>query len=80
MGMWCVASTVWGINAQGVTLLNGGGIENTWQGGMCFRSLHPGGAQFTMCDGSVHFIEEDINLRLFGYLGQRNDAQVFDWP
>jgi prepilin-type N-terminal cleavage/methylation domain-containing protein/prepilin-type processing-associated H-X9-DG protein len=26
-----------------------------------FHSLHPGGAQFTMCDGSVHFVSETID-------------------
>ena len=78
MGGWCVASTVWGINAAGVGAL-GSPIE-TWQAGICFRSLHPGGAQFTMCDGSVQFLDEDINLRLFGYLGGRKDAQIIELP
>jgi len=33
-----------------------------------------------MCDGSVRFIDEKIDLRLFGYLGARNDGQVINVP
>ena len=37
-----------------------------------FGSRHPGGAQFCAGDGSVHFISESIDLKLFSALGTRN--------
>jgi prepilin-type N-terminal cleavage/methylation domain-containing protein/prepilin-type processing-associated H-X9-DG protein len=30
-----------------------------------FRSDHPGGAHFLLCDGSVHFIAEDVELAIY---------------
>ena len=32
-----------------------------WQAARGFKSLHPGGAQFVMADGSVHFVNESID-------------------
>lgn len=49
-----------------------------------FGSRHPGGAQFVMCDGSVHFIRDTIdfnhstnpgNLGVYQKLGQRDDGE-----
>jgi prepilin-type N-terminal cleavage/methylation domain-containing protein len=37
-----------------------------------FGSRHPGGAAFTMADGSTHFLSESIDLDLYRRLGQRN--------
>jgi prepilin-type N-terminal cleavage/methylation domain-containing protein/prepilin-type processing-associated H-X9-DG protein len=80
MSGWAVATTVWGINTQGVgQLTKSGNIWNTFQG-LSFRSRHPGGAQFVYCDGSVHFLQESIDLRLFSYLGARNDGQSVHGP
>jgi len=36
-----------------------------------FGSLHPGGAMFSMVDGSVLFIQDSINLTVYRRLGQR---------
>lgn len=41
-----------------------------------FKSLHPGGAHFIMCDGSVQFISENINYLTLQQLGDRRDGQV----
>ncbi|MBN2293801.1 MAG: DUF1559 domain-containing protein [Pirellulales bacterium] len=40
-----------------------------------FKSDHPGGAQFAMGDGSVHFIKESIDYRLYNGLGTRNGGE-----
>ena len=41
-----------------------------------FGSLHPGGCHFAMCDGSVHFISDDINLETYETLAQRGDGKL----
>ncbi len=47
---------------------------------MTFRSLHPGGMNATMGDGSVHFINETIDMNVFQRLGTINaddDASIY---
>lgn len=41
-----------------------------------FASMHPGGANFGIADGSVRFIAERIDPRLFGQLGNRADGEL----
>jgi prepilin-type N-terminal cleavage/methylation domain-containing protein/prepilin-type processing-associated H-X9-DG protein len=48
---------------------NGPGGTGWWQHTMGFKSYHPGGANFAMGDGSVSFLEEDIDYRLYNALG-----------
>lgn len=40
-----------------------------------FRSRHSGGANFSLCDGSVHFLTEDIDYMTYQRLGDRADAE-----
>ncbi len=40
------------------------------------RSLHVGGAQLSLCDGSVRFVSENVNLPTFRAIFSRNDGQV----
>lgn len=40
-----------------------------------FSSFHTGGCQMVMADGSVHFVNENMNLQVFQQLGIRNDRQ-----
>jgi prepilin-type processing-associated H-X9-DG protein len=39
-------------------------------------SYHPGGAQFVFCDGSVHFISENIEIRTYCHMYDRRDGEV----
>jgi prepilin-type processing-associated H-X9-DG protein len=45
-----------------------------------FGSLHPGGAHFLMCDGSVQFIRQDVQLAVLKSLASRKSAEVFESP
>jgi prepilin-type N-terminal cleavage/methylation domain-containing protein len=61
-----------------------GGAEDcnhfrTWNMSMGFKSLHTGGAQFVLGDGSVHFIPASIDYMTYQRLGDRRDGQVVNW-
>jgi prepilin-type processing-associated H-X9-DG protein len=45
-----------------------------------FKSLHTGGANFVMCDGSVHFISQFIDYKLYNNLGTINGGEVVSLP
>ncbi|MEM6329533.1 MAG: DUF1559 domain-containing protein [Planctomycetota bacterium] len=49
-----------------------------WGTGLVFRSLHPGGANFVMCDGSVQFIDETIDQFTYMAFGSREGPEVFE--
>jgi prepilin-type N-terminal cleavage/methylation domain-containing protein/prepilin-type processing-associated H-X9-DG protein len=45
-----------------------------------FKSKHPGGAHLMMCDGSVHFANQNIDMRTYQNLGGRRDkVPVGEW-
>ena len=41
-----------------------------------FGSEHVGGAHFTLCDGSVRFISENIDTGVWTALGTREKAEI----
>ena len=48
--------------------------------GQCFGSLHPSGANFALCDGSVQFISENVSLPVYELLFSRADGKVVQVP
>jgi prepilin-type N-terminal cleavage/methylation domain-containing protein len=41
-----------------------------------FGSFHTGGCHFALCDGSVQFITDNIDLTIYHYLARRNDGHA----
>ncbi|TWT61244.1 DUF1559 family PulG-like putative transporter [Rubinisphaera italica] len=41
-----------------------------------FESEHAGGAQFVLCDSSVRFLSENIDIEVYSNLGNREDGEL----
>ena len=52
--------------------------ENQWGTAQGFKSLHPGGCNFCFCDGSVHFLTENIDELTYQCMGDRRDGYTID--
>jgi prepilin-type N-terminal cleavage/methylation domain-containing protein/prepilin-type processing-associated H-X9-DG protein len=51
-------------------------VPPQWQRTRGFKSRHPGGAQFVMADGSVHFVVESIDSNVYRALATRNGNET----
>jgi prepilin-type processing-associated H-X9-DG protein len=48
--------------------------------GCGFKSMHPGGVHFAMADGSIHFLNEAIDYRVYNALGTRAGSESVTLP
>jgi prepilin-type N-terminal cleavage/methylation domain-containing protein/prepilin-type processing-associated H-X9-DG protein len=53
-----------------------GSSRSNWAVADGFKSNHSGGANFVFADGSVHFLNQNIDMWTYQRLGCRNDGQV----
>jgi prepilin-type N-terminal cleavage/methylation domain-containing protein/prepilin-type processing-associated H-X9-DG protein len=51
-------------------------VDSNWFRTCGYKSLHPGGANFVMGDGSVRFVAEAIDYRTYNALGTRAGGEV----
>ena len=63
---------------QGDNFLGTGNRDCAWRS-RGFQSHHPGGTIFTMCDGSVHFISENIEQRALNAMGSRAGGELINY-
>jgi len=54
--------------------------KQNWNISWGFKSNHSGGANFVFADGSVHFLEQNIDHHTYQLLGCRNDGQPVSLP
>lgn len=50
-----------------------------WDESIGFRSLHVGGAYFSLCDGSVRFLDDGIDGATYRALASRRNREVLQW-
>jgi prepilin-type N-terminal cleavage/methylation domain-containing protein len=53
---------------------------DNWSTNFGFKSLHTGGCNFVLGDGSVHFVSQNIDHWTYQYLGGKADGQVASIP
>ncbi len=61
-----------------LTPWGGPGLKDKFSYQVPFGSGHPGGANFAFVDGHVKFIQEQISMGAYYWLGSRNDGGVID--
>ncbi|MEX0710834.1 MAG: DUF1559 domain-containing protein, partial [Pirellulales bacterium] len=75
----CIESMSWSDPKWGASVPPCNRISN-WATSTGFKSLHPNGVNLLFCDGSVHFVSENINYDTFQRLGDRRDGLTVSIP
>ncbi len=83
-GVFCPNFPVTGTEIPMNTFINDGGLHGTWNpnGGVIwgkssgYKSLHPGGCNFLLGDGSVHFFNASMDYLLYNALGTRAGGEA----
>ena len=76
-----LATTAFPINHRNKDWANGVLVSGRdWAFQALYRSFHPGGAHFVICDGSVTFISESVNHATFRAYASRAGEEVFSDP
>jgi prepilin-type N-terminal cleavage/methylation domain-containing protein/prepilin-type processing-associated H-X9-DG protein len=80
-GLQCWATTAHPMNHKNEFFL--AGEQNwdkptaaNWDDAIAFRSLHPGGAHFLMCDASVQFLSENIDQDTYMAMASRDGGET----
>lgn len=74
-GLQSWATTAYAVNSFNAKFfITGLPAEPIYNEEIVFRSLHPGGAHFVMCDGSVHFVNENIDQLSYTYFATRDQG------
>ena len=56
------------------------GVNSKWWTACGYKSRHPGGANFCLGDGSVQFLSEAIDYRVYNELGSKAGGEVVTLP
>lgn len=72
---WFQGSLYDGSGASPIGGVGGPCIMCTNESSGGIRSFHPGGSHVVMCDGTVHFLSENIAQRTFGYMITREKGE-----
>ena len=74
---WC--SWPYANNAYGICAIPPNFIyedPDWWPDTQSFRSAHPAGLNFALCDGSTHFVNQEIDLAIYRALATRAGGEV----
>ena len=58
----------------------GTSADQRWDESYGFRSMHPGGASFGLCDASVKYVPESVDGRIYRAMASRDDGESLRLP